>query len=78
MSELLQYSGSRFPRPGCLDPSLDLDWQSAFNLERKVRPKKFKCDVCGAGFSNNGQLRGHIRIHTGWLYNIYIVLPILL
>ena len=33
--------------------------------ERKVRPKRFRCDECGACFSNNGQLRGHIRIHTG-------------
>merc|ERR1719336_3254113 len=33
--------------------------------ERKARPKKYKCDLCEACFSNNGQLRGHVRIHTG-------------
>lgn len=32
---------------------------------RKQRPKKFKCEHCDAAFSNNGQLKGHIRIHTG-------------
>lgn len=32
---------------------------------RKQRPKKFKCPHCDVAFSNNGQLRGHIRIHTG-------------
>lgn len=32
---------------------------------RKQRPKKFKCSYCDVAFSNNGQLRGHIRIHTG-------------
>lgn len=32
---------------------------------RKQRPKKFKCPHCEVAFSNNGQLRGHIRIHTG-------------
>lgn len=34
---------------------------------RKQRPKKYKCPHCDVGFSNNGQLKGHIRIHTGWL-----------
>lgn len=33
---------------------------------RKQRPKKYKCPHCEVGFSNNGQLKGHIRIHTGW------------
>ena len=37
--------------------------------DKKVRPKKYKCDYCSACFSNNGQLRGHIRIHTGLLEN---------
>lgn len=37
---------------------------------RKQRPKKFKCPHCDVAFSNNGQLRGHIRIHTGkWSKN---------
>lgn len=34
-------------------------------LNRKQRPKKYKCPHCNVGFSNNGQLKGHIRIHTG-------------
>ena len=32
---------------------------------RKLRPKKFRCEHCNVAFSNNGQLKGHIRIHTG-------------
>ncbi|CAH2059629.1 unnamed protein product, partial [Iphiclides podalirius] len=32
---------------------------------RKQRPKKYKCPHCHVGFSNNGQLKGHVRIHTG-------------
>ncbi|XP_022123437.2 zinc finger protein 510-like [Pieris rapae] len=32
---------------------------------RKQRPKKYKCPHCNVGFSNNGQLKGHVRIHTG-------------
>lgn len=35
---------------------------------RKQRPKKFKCPHCDVAFSNNGQLKGHIRIHTGKLW----------
>ena len=29
---------------------------------KKQRPKKFKCPTCDVAFSNNGQLKGHIRI----------------
>lgn len=33
---------------------------------KKQRPKKFKCPHCDvAKFSNNGQLKSHIRTHTG-------------
>lgn len=32
---------------------------------KKQRPKNFKCPHCVVAFSNNGQLKGHIRIHTG-------------
>lgn len=42
--------------------------------ERKARPKKYKCDLCEACFSNNGQLRGHVRIHTGKLSQLYLLL----
>ncbi|XP_065216056.1 E3 SUMO-protein ligase EGR2-like [Planococcus citri] len=31
----------------------------------KQRPKKFRCPHCKVSFSNNGQLKGHVRIHTG-------------
>lgn len=31
----------------------------------KPRPKKFRCPHCKVSFSNNGQLKGHVRIHTG-------------
>lgn len=34
---------------------------------KKLRPKKFRCEHCNVAFSNNGQLKGHIRIHTGKL-----------
>lgn len=38
--------------------------------QKKQRPKRFQCPHCQVSFSNNGQLKGHIRIHTGkskWL-----------
>lgn len=39
--------------------------QMKMMTSRKQRPKKFKCPHCDVAFSNNGQLKGHIRIHTG-------------
>ncbi|XP_068990416.1 uncharacterized protein [Neodiprion pinetum] len=33
---------------------------------KKLRPMKFPCPHCNVAFSNNGQLKGHIRIHTGF------------
>lgn len=39
---------------------------------RKLRSKRFRCEHCNVAFSNNGQLKGHIRIHTGKLLNIFI------
>ena len=75
VSEFLRYSSfsrnstatpGSFPSCGSFGSwRKQLDWEQLTGLERKVRPKKFKCDECGAAFSNNGQLRGHIRIHTG-------------
>lgn len=45
---------------------------------RKQRPKKFKCPHCDVAFSNNGQLKGHIRIHTGKIrtFSYYFILRI--
>lgn len=44
---------------------LTQEHQSKMLSSRKQRPKKYKCPHCNVGFSNNGQLKGHIRIHTG-------------
>lgn len=32
---------------------------------KKLRSKRFRCERCNVAFSNNGQLKGHTRIHTG-------------
>ena len=34
-------------------------------VAKKRRPKNFACPACPMAFSNNGQLRNHVRIHTG-------------
>lgn len=41
---------------------------------KKQRPKRFRCEHCDVAFSNNGQLKGHVRIHTGECFFI-IFLP---
>lgn len=49
-----------------MDEALKLIQQdAAAKRMKKLRPKKFKCSECPMTFSNNGQLRGHFRIHTG-------------
>lgn len=40
---------------------------------KKQRPKKFKCPHCDYAFSNNGQLKGHIRSHLGELSKIILL-----
>ena len=32
---------------------------------KKQRPKKFECNYCSTKFCNRGQLKSHIRTHTG-------------
>lgn len=32
---------------------------------KRYRPKNFQCSECKMAFSNNGQLKTHVRIHTG-------------
>lgn len=44
---------------------------------RKPRPKRFRCPHCDIAFSNNGQLKGHIRTHTGTYKFLYFVLILL-
>lgn len=46
--------------------SPDQDNSEAANAQqRKYRPKNFQCPACKMAFSNNGQLKNHVRIHTG-------------
>ncbi|XP_063866933.1 Krueppel-like factor 16 [Scylla paramamosain] len=57
-----------FPGTGPLVPLLDVLVPAA-EVERvcarRPRPKRFGCNQCGSAFSNKGQLKGHLRIHTG-------------
>ncbi|KAI5704502.1 hypothetical protein M8J75_006062 [Diaphorina citri] len=59
------------PLGGSLDPywsNLALEYFKSHEQSMKAknqRPKKFNCPHCNVAFSNNGQLKGHIRIHTG-------------
>lgn len=39
--------------------------QQQVEKPKKLRTRRFKCNQCNVAFSNNGQLKGHIRIHTG-------------
>lgn len=45
---------------------------------KKQRPKRFRCPHCQVAFSNNGQLKGHVRSHTGtfnsFIFNNYQLL----
>lgn len=37
---------------------------------KKQRPKRFRCPHCNVAFSNNGQLKGHVRSHTGSVHHV--------
>lgn len=60
LSELASLSRGELTAMGLLAP----EPPTAHKLKRQ-RPKRFHCPHCQVAFSNNGQLRGHIRIHTG-------------
>ncbi|XP_077544209.1 uncharacterized protein LOC144156209 [Haemaphysalis longicornis] len=54
-----QPTGANLRRAACLSPSPN----SAFSPVRLVN--RLQCSFCGLSFLNNGQLVGHIRVHTG-------------
>lgn len=80
-SHFLNQSQVQLPETGLLDHSfmdvfpeyamkeyarvISQEQQAKLINSRKQRPKKHICPHCQVGFSNNGQLKGHIRIHTG-------------
>lgn len=43
----------------------DVSKDSHQQQSKKYRPKNFQCPACKMAFSNNGQLKNHVRIHTG-------------
>ena len=45
--------------------------EESLRARKKQRPKKYRCPHCQVAFSNNGQLKGHIRIHTGQSFAKY-------
>jgi huckebein len=50
----------------------EAELQQQLLKSRKQRPKKFRCPHCQVAFSNNGQLKGHVRIHTGGSMSLYV------
>lgn len=44
---------------------VDSDTHHIQQTIKKCRPKNFQCPACKMAFSNNGQLKNHVRIHTG-------------
>lgn len=51
--------------PAYLNVAFSEIYGSSKVAKLKQRPKKFRCPHCKVSFSNNGQLKGHVRIHTG-------------
>lgn len=66
----LIHSVPSLPLPGSVQHAAQRIHEEDIAAKRlkKLRPKKFQCQYCVAAFSNNGQLRGHVRIHTGGFF----------
>lgn len=58
-------SNPAFHEQSLLEASSAITKQWKLQQQKKQRPKRFQCPHCRVSFSNNGQLKGHIRIHTG-------------
>ncbi|XP_066981942.1 Krueppel-like factor 15 [Macrobrachium rosenbergii] len=54
-------SGPLVPLMDVLVPAAEVERVCA----KRPRPKRFSCPECQSAFSNKGQLKGHLRIHTG-------------
>lgn len=61
----IPWVSTEVPFPVALDHLLPPQSHGPKLRAKKQRPKKFQCPHCQVSFSNNGQLKGHIRIHTG-------------
>lgn len=69
----LQTSFNRFslaPTANLFSPSDDIEAsKKAGKKLKRQRPKRFNCPHCQTAFSNNGQLKGHVRTHTGKFFS---------
>lgn len=64
MMQTIINATSSIPESALMDaPTIARQWR--MQQQKKQRPKRFQCPHCRVSFSNNGQLKGHIRIHTG-------------
>lgn len=49
------------------------DFSTKTNLLRHIQThdgvKPYQCNICGAGFTQNGSLKQHVFIHTGEVNN---------
>lgn len=70
LAQQIQQKGDSSTQPSAQVSSFDkMSDSDKLNSQqqKKQRPKRFQCPHCQVSFSNNGQLKGHIRIHTGKL-----------